>query len=66
MKTVTSVTLWNDSVGKRISITYSEIDPDTGVIISDNNRIDRVITSSDAKAAMETIMEYAQTFVDAI
>ena len=40
MKTATSVTVWNDAVGKRMSITYSEIDETTGKVISDNNRED--------------------------
>ena len=41
---VTSTTVWNDAVGMRASITYSEVDTETGKIIADNKRIDRVIT----------------------
>lgn len=64
MKIVTSIGLFNDAVGKRISITYSEIDDETGQVISDNKRIDRVITDVTAKAHADALAEYAQTFVD--
>ena len=64
MKTVTSVTLWNDAVGKRMSITYSEIDQNTGRIISDNRRIDRVITNNQTKGLINDITDVAQQFVD--
>ena len=64
MKVVTSITVFNDAVGKRMSITYSEVDETTGKIISDNNRIDRVVTDKDAKAAIDNLNEFAQEFVD--
>lgn len=64
MKTVTSITTWNDSVGKRISITYSDIDPDTGKIISDNNRIDRIVTNVEIKQKIDDILDFAQGFVE--
>lgn len=65
MKTVTSITLWNDAIGKRLSVTYSEIDEETGKVLSDNIRADRVITDQAAKTNMDELMEYAQAFVDA-
>lgn len=65
MKIVTSIGLFNDAVGKRMSITYSEVDDQTGQIISDNKRIDRVVTDSSAKKHADAIAEYAQAFVDA-
>lgn len=65
MKVVTSVTVWNDAVGKRISITYSEID-ETGKIIADNKRIDRIITDASAKKLADDLQAYAQTFIDSI
>lgn len=64
MKVVTSVTVFNDAVGKRMSITYSEVDETTGKIVSDNNRIDRVVTDKSAKAAIDNLNEFAQEFVD--
>lgn len=66
MKTVTSVTVFNDAVGLRMSVTYSEVNEESGRIISDNNRIDRVVTSSSARTDANSLMTYAQTFVDNI
>lgn len=64
MKIVTSIGLFNDAVGKRISITYSEVNDETGEVISDNKRIDRVVTDQSAIAHANAIAEYAQTFID--
>lgn len=64
MKVVTSVTAWNDSVGKRVSITYSEVD-ETGKITSDNGRIDKVVVDKDAKTTIDSLLEYAQELIDA-
>lgn len=66
MKVVTSVTIWNDAVGRRMSITYSEIDPETGKIIADNKRIDRIITDASAKKLAEDLQAYAQTFINSM
>lgn len=63
MKVVTSITTWNDAVGKRVSITYSEID-EQGNIVSDNNRIDRVVTDSSVKSIIDDLMDYAQSVVE--
>ena len=63
MKIVTSITVWNDAVGKRMSITYSEIN-EQGQIISDNKRIDRVVTDADAVANITSLTNFAQTFLD--
>ena len=65
MKLATSVTTWNDAVGKRISITYSEINEETGTIIADNKRIDRIVTNADVKNLIDELMEYAQQVIDA-
>ena len=65
IKVVTSVTVFNDAVGKRMSITYSEINSETGKVISDNKRIDRVITDASARQTADALTAYAQTFVDA-
>lgn len=66
MKTVTSMTVFNDAVGMRMSITYSEIDENSGKVTSDNKRIDRVITASETKSIANELMDYAQEFVDAV
>lgn len=59
MKIITSATVFNDAVGVRLSATYSEIDETTGHIISDNMRLDRVITDANAKAAAQELINYA-------
>ena len=64
MKTVTSATVWNDAVGKRMSITYSEIDETTGTITADNKRIDRIITNADQGTTMTALLNIAQNFAD--
>lgn len=66
LKTVTSTTTFDDAVGKRISITYSVIDAETGAIISDNKRVDRVLTDRDAIAAANAIKEYAQEYIETL
>lgn len=64
MRTVTSITVFNDAVGRRMSMTYSEIDETTGRVVSDNNRIDRVVTDKTMKNLISELEDYAQTFVD--
>lgn len=59
MKRITSVTMFNDAVGLRMSATYSEVDETTGRVISDNNRFDRVITDSQIQTAAQTLKNYA-------
>lgn len=59
MKIITSATVFNDAVGMRMSATYSEVDDNTGRIISDNKRFDRVITDASAKANAQALLEYA-------
>ena len=59
MKIITSVTAFQDAVGMRLSATYSEVDDNTGRIISDNNRFDRVITDNVVKADAQALIDYA-------
>ncbi len=59
MKIITSVTVFNDAVGMRMSATYSEIDEATGRVVSDNKRFDRVLTDADAKAAAQALISCA-------
>ena len=59
MKIITSVTVFNDAVGMRMSATYSEIDEATGRVISDNQRFDRVITDATARANAQFMIDYA-------
>lgn len=60
MKIVTSATVFRDSLGMRLSYTYSEVDDETGKIISDNNRGNRLITDDSAIKAADEILAYAQ------
>ena len=64
MKIVTSFTVFNDAVGTRLSVSYSEIDDTTGQVISDNKRADRVITDASARETASDLKEYAQAFID--
>lgn len=59
MKIITSVTAFNDSVGMRLSATYSEIDDNTGRITTDNKRFDRVVTNMDIKDKIQDLFSYA-------
>ena len=63
MKKVTSTTLFDDAVGKRISITYSEINDETGEITADTKRVDRVVTDADAITHANALAEYAAQFI---
>ncbi len=63
MKKVTSVTVFNDAVGLRMSATYSEIDEQTGTIIADNKRIDRVVTDSEAVGSANDLFDYAEMLI---
>lgn len=64
MKKITSATVFFDAVGMRLSATYSEIDDNTGRIISDNQRFDRVITDAEITGAAQSIINYAQSSID--
>ena len=57
------MTAFQDAVGMRLSLTYSEID-DKGQVISDNNREDRVITDASAKKSAKALIDYAQDIID--
>ena len=59
MKIITSATVFNDAVGLRMSATYSEINEETGRVISDNQRFDRVITDAEARVNAQALLTYA-------
>lgn len=59
MKIVTSATVFRDSLGMRLSYTYSEVD-EQGHIISDNNRENRLITDAEIIGKANDILAYAQ------
>lgn len=66
MKLATGVTIWNDAVGKRMSIMYTEVDEATGKIVSDNNRLDRVITDPNVADDMTAVMQAAQGYIESM
>ena len=66
MKVATSATIFQDSVGMRLSVTYSVIDDETGKIIEDNKRANRVIVDPDAKADANKVLAYAQSYIDTL
>lgn len=62
-KIITSVAVFNDAIGMRMSATYSEIDDQTGQIIKDNQRFDRVITDSEVLGDAQNLIAYATTSI---
>lgn len=64
MKIVTSATVFRDALGMRLSYTFSEVDEETGKIISDNNRANRMITDADAQTAAESVLDYASASLE--
>lgn len=63
MRKVTSMTLFNTSAGRRLSITYSEIS-DTGQILRSNIRVDRILVTEDIIAHADALAEYAQSVIN--
>ena len=64
MKVATSVTVFRDALGMRMSYTYSEIDDETGKIITDNNRGNRIVTGSKMIAHADALISYAQSSLE--
>ena len=66
MKVATSATVFSDSVGTRLSVTYSVVDEQTGKIIEDNHRVNKVITDADGKSLAQQMIQYAQDYIEAL
>lgn len=64
MNVVTSIGIFNDAIGKRMSISYSEVDDTTGQVMADNKRVDRVVVDQEAIVHANALAEYAQQFLD--
>ena len=64
MKKITSVTVWNDSTGTRLSVTYSEIDETTHRIIADNKRENYVLVGEGEINTASAVTALAQSFLD--
>ena len=65
IKIVTSATVFRDSLGIRLSYTYSEVDEESGKIINDNVRGNRMITDASVVTEADDILAYAQQSVEA-
>ncbi len=64
MKKVTSVTVWNDSAGYRISVTYSVVDEKTRKVTADNIRENYVLSDDDEIATAAAVTALAQTILN--
>lgn len=65
MKKVTSVTVWNDSAGVRLSVTYSDIDPTTRKVIKDNVRDNFVLMDDEELTTAANVLTLAQNIMTA-
>lgn len=66
MKRATSATFFQDAVGMRMSVTYSEIDDVTGQVVADNRRVTKVLTDSDDLAKAAAVIAVAQSYIEDI
>lgn len=63
MKKVTSITTLTTAEGKRLSLTFSEID-ENGNIVKENERVNKVVVNRNALACISELEEFAQDIVD--
>ena len=60
---VTNLTFWDDSLGKRMAINFSEVD-ETGNIVTDGICINKLITEKEQLDNINALTQYAQDFVN--
>lgn len=65
MKKVTSMTILTTAEGKRISLTFSDIDGN-GNIIKENERVNKVVVSQGALSHIAELESFAQGIVEGI
>lgn len=63
MKKVTSMTFLTTAEGKRISITFSEID-ENGNITKENERINKVVVRQDLLNCISELEGFAQSIIE--
>ena len=63
MKKVTSITILTTAEGKRLSLTFSEID-ESGNIVKENDRVNRVVVDEAALGVIAGLEEFAQAIVE--
>lgn len=64
MKKVTSVTVWNDSAGYRISVTYSVVDEKTRKVTADNIRENFVLSDEGEIETASAVTALAQAILN--
>lgn len=62
-KKITSITILTTGEGKRISLTYSEID-EGGNLTSENNRVNRIIVNEDVLEKVAEIETFAKGIIE--
>ena len=63
IKKVTSVTVWEDASGTRLSITYCEIDSETRTVVKDNIRENYVLYDGEEIAIARAVENLAQNVI---
>lgn len=63
MKVITSVTTHITAEGTRISFTYSEIDNNGNIVLS-NDRVTKIVTDESILKGIETINNYALSLLE--
>lgn len=63
MKIVTSMTILTTPEGKRMSVTYSDVD-ESGKITSENNRENRIVVRNDVLEHISVLELFAQEIVE--
>lgn len=63
MKQITAVTLWNDSNGKRMTVTYSIINEETHKIERDNIKESFVLTAETDVATFDAMINLASEYI---
>ena len=65
MNIITSATLFTDAIGTRMSCTYSEVDEETGRVVGDNKRFDKVVIGAEDIAKVQAVLDLAQSYAEA-
>ena len=64
MNNIKGFAVITDGNTKRIAITYDVINDETGVVMEQNKKINRIITVDSAKESVKTLEDYAQGIID--
>lgn len=62
-KKITSITILTTGEGKRISLTYSEID-ESGNLTSENNRLNRIIVNDEVLETVGELEKFAKGIIE--